>query len=82
MDNFLYEAIFIAKGHEKSDKEIIKIPELPYCIKDLGKDTDLCIVAESQDNLMGAIWTRILNETEKGFDMPGTKGRNQKEMLG
>ena len=59
LDNFLYEAIFIPEGHEKPDKEIIKIPELSCYIKDFGKDSDLCLVAESQGYLIGMIWTRI-----------------------
>lgn len=73
LDNFLYEAIFIPEGHEKPDKEIIKIPELFCYIKDFGRDSDLCLVAESQGNLIGAIWTRIFTETEKGFGYVDSK---------
>jgi len=43
------------------------LPELSCYIKDFGKDSDLCLVAESQGNLIGAVWTRIFTETEKGF---------------
>lgn len=73
LDNFLYEAIFIPEGEEKPDRDIIKIPELSCYTKDFGKDTDLCIVAESQGNLIGAIWTRIFTETEKGFGYVDSK---------
>lgn len=73
LDNFLYEAIFIPKGFDKPDKEIIKIPELSIYIKDFGKDSDLCIVAESQGCLVGAIWARIYAETEKGFGYVDSK---------
>jgi len=67
LESFLYDAIFIPDGHEKPDKEIIKIPELSRYIKDFGKDNDLCLVAELNGNLIGAIWTRIFTEAEKGF---------------
>ena len=73
LDNFLYEAIFIPRGQEKPGKEIIKIPELACYIKDFGKDTDLCLVAELHGKLIGAIWTRIYTETEKGFGYVDSK---------
>jgi GNAT superfamily N-acetyltransferase len=73
LDNFLYEAIFIPEGLEKPDKKIIQIPELVCYIKDFGKDSDGCLVAESQGELIGAIWTRIFTETEKGFGFVDSK---------
>lgn len=73
LDNFLHEAIFIPQGQEKPDKEIIKIPELACYIKDFGKETDLCLVAEIEGDLIGAIWIRIFPETEKGFGYVDSK---------
>ncbi len=73
LDYFLYEAIFIPEGQEKPEKEIIKIPELSSYIKDFGKDTDLCLVADLHGNLIGAIWTRIFTETERGFGYVDSK---------
>ncbi len=67
LDNFLYDAIYIPEGMGKPGKEIIKQPELSRYIKDFGKATDLCLVAESDGCLIGAIWTRIFTETEKGY---------------
>lgn len=67
LDSFLYEAIFISEGQEKPDKEIIKLPGLSCYIDDFGKDSDICMVAESHGNLIGAVWTRVFSETEKGF---------------
>ena len=67
LDHFLFEAIFIPEGQEKPDKEIIQIPELFCYIKDFGKDSDLCLVAEYQCDLIGAVWTRIYSGYEKGF---------------
>jgi len=67
LQHFLYEAIYIPAGREKPERSIIELPELACYIRDFGKDTDLCLVAESDGALKGAIWTRVLNETEKGF---------------
>ncbi|HEY0054028.1 MAG TPA: GNAT family N-acetyltransferase [Pedobacter sp.] len=36
-------------------------------VKDFGKDSDLCLVAEINGTLVGAIWTRIFPELERGF---------------
>lgn len=63
LDDFLYEAIFIPKGEEKPPKEIIKNEELQVYIKDFGfnKD-DNCLVAEYDNKIVGACWTRIMND--------------------
>lgn len=73
LDDFLYDAIFVPEGLEKPDKEIIKLPGLSRYIKDFGKDTDLCLVAELNGDLIGAIWTRIFTEIEKGYGFVDTK---------
>lgn len=61
--NFLYEAIFIPKGTEKPSREIINNEELQVYVKDFGnyKD-DNCIVAELNNKIVGACWTRIMND--------------------
>ena len=63
LDNFLYEAIFIPKGTEKPPREIINNEELQVYVKDFGnyKD-DNCIVAELNNRIVGACWTRIMND--------------------
>lgn len=67
LDKFLYEAIFIPIGQDQPVREIIKLPELSIYIKDFGKKDDICFVAELNNKLIGAIWTRIFTETEHGF---------------
>lgn len=63
LDNFLYEAIFIPKGTKKPPREIINNEELQVYVKDFGnyKD-DNCIVAELNNKIIGACWTRIMND--------------------
>ena len=63
LEDFLYEAIFIPAGAEKPSKEIIKNEELQVYIKNFGnyKD-DNCVVAEYNNKIVGACWTRIMND--------------------
>ncbi|ERI84519.1 acetyltransferase, GNAT family [Bacteroides pyogenes F0041] len=62
LDIFLYEAIFIPEGVEAPSKDIIKHPDLQMYISDFGKKTDVCYVAEVDRNIVGAVWTRIMND--------------------
>ena len=60
---FLYEAIFIPEGMEAPDRSIIDQPELAIYYDDFGKGkADNCIVAEVDGRVVGAVWTRIMND--------------------
>ena len=60
---FLYEAIFIPEGMEAPDRSIIDQPELAIYYDDFGKGkADNCIVAEVDGKVVGAVWTRIMND--------------------
>jgi ribosomal protein S18 acetylase RimI-like enzyme len=73
LDSFLYEAIFIPEGQEKSNRDIINLPELSRYINNFGQINDFCLVAELQGKLIGAIWTRVFCESEKGFGFVDSK---------
>ena len=61
--DFLYEAIFIPEGVEAPPKSVVDLPELRLYIEDFGKRTDdLCLVAECDGKVVGAVWTRIMND--------------------
>lgn len=60
--DFLYEAIFIPEGMEKPPKSIIEQPELQVYIADFGKADDWCLVAETKEKVVGAVWVRIMND--------------------
>ena len=63
LKDFLYEAIFIPEGVEAPDRDIIEKPELRIYYEDFGKDTaDHCLVAEDKGKVIGAVWTRIMND--------------------
>lgn len=62
LDEFLYEAIFIPDGVEAPPKSIIRQPELQVYVSDFGKKDDHCIVAEVNGEIIGVVWTRIMND--------------------
>lgn len=62
LEIFLYEAIFIPEGVEPLPKDIINHPDLNIYISDFGGKTDLCYVAEVSKKIVGAAWTRIIND--------------------
>ncbi len=63
LQDFLYEAIFIPEGVEPPVREIIEQPELKLYYEDFGKGmADYCIVADDNGRVIGAAWTRIMND--------------------
>lgn len=63
LEDFLFEAIFIPEGAEKPPKSIIENEELQVYIKDFGtQKDDNCLVAECDNKIVGACWTRIMND--------------------
>ncbi len=63
LEDFLYEAIFIPEGVEKPSRDIIRKEELQVYIKDFGTNKDdNCLLAECDNKIVGACWTRIMND--------------------
>ena len=63
LQDFLYEAIFIPQGVEPPAREIIYQPELKIYYEKFGTgEADYCIVADDDSRVIGAVWTRIMNE--------------------
>ena len=58
LKDFLYEAIFIPEGVEPPDRSIIEQPELSLYYDGF----DHCLVAEVDGKVVGAVWTRIMND--------------------
>ena len=63
LKEFLYEAVFIPEGADPPDRDIIERPELALYYEDFGTGkADHCIVAETAGKVIGAVWTRIMND--------------------
>lgn len=63
LKDFLYEAIFIPEGVEPPAREIIEQPELKLYYEEFGTGkADYCIVADDDGKVIGAVWTRIMND--------------------
>ena len=63
LKDFLYEAIFVPEGAEPPDRSIIYQPELSLYYDGFGDDpADNCLAAEVDGKVVGAVWTRIMND--------------------
>ncbi len=63
LKDFLYEAIFIPEGVDPPARDIINLPELKIYYEDFGTGrADYCIVADDDGKVIGAVWTRIMND--------------------
>ena len=63
LKTFIYEAIFIPEGVEPPPFDIIYQPEIALYYEQFGTGSaDNCIVAEIDGKVVGAVWTRIMND--------------------
>jgi ribosomal protein S18 acetylase RimI-like enzyme len=63
LKDFLYQAIFIPEGVEAPAREIVEDPELRIYYEDFGsRPGDHCLAAEAEGQVVGAVWTRIMND--------------------
>lgn len=63
LKDFLYEAIFIPEGIEPPAKDIVEKPELMVYTDGFGsRKGDYCLVADFGVKVVGAVWTRIMND--------------------
>ena len=63
LDDFLYEALFIPEGFPMPPKSIIENEDLQVYVRDFGnKPDDRCLVAEVDGMVVGAVWTRIMDD--------------------
>ena len=63
LKTFLYEAIFIPEGIKPPARDIVERAELRVYYDDFGSGrADHCLVAEAAGQVVGAVWTRIMND--------------------
>ena len=63
LEDFLYLAIYVPEGVEPPPRDIIEKPELELYISCFGfLEGDNCLVAEEDGRIVGAVWTRIMDD--------------------
>lgn len=63
LEDFLYEAIFIPEGVPAPPRSVIENEDLQVYIQDFGESSDdRCLVAEEDGKIVGAVWTRIMDD--------------------
>ncbi len=67
LNEMLYQAIFVPEGKEPLPKSVIEHPDIAKYIDNYGREGDICLVAEDEGKLVGAAWTRIFSEQDKGY---------------
>ena len=60
---FLYRAIYLPEGVEPPPRSVVDLPELQVYVTDFGtRPGDLCLVAEAEGIVVGAAWSRIMED--------------------
>ena len=63
LKDFLYEAIYIPQDITPPERSIIELPELSIYYEGFGDGAaDNCLLAEVDGKVVGAVWTRIMND--------------------
>jgi ribosomal protein S18 acetylase RimI-like enzyme len=68
LEDLLYEAIYQPDEAELISREVINVPKIRAYIDDFGqRKDDYCLVAVLNDQIIGAVWVRILAGEIKGY---------------
>ena len=63
LKDFLYEAIFVPEGMEPPDRNILEKPDLRVYTDGFStRKGDNCLVADMDGKVVGAVWTRIMDD--------------------
>ena len=63
LKEFTYLAIYVPQGVKIPPKSIVELPELKVYYQNFGSENgDICLVAETDNKIVGAVWTRIVND--------------------
>jgi len=68
LEDMLYEAVYQPDNQNPIPRSVLNVPEVYAYVKDFGKrEDDYCLVAESNDKIVGAVWVRIISGEIKGY---------------
>lgn len=70
LEDFLYEALWQPDPAQRLPREVVRIPELRAYVEAFGShDGDCCLVAETDGEVVGAAWSRMMH----GFGWTGER---------
>ena len=67
LEPFLYEAVFQPDPNNLIPREVTQTPEAKNYYEDFGRPHDRALLAEVDGQVVGAVWTRIIDGPVKGF---------------
>lgn len=67
LEKFTYLALYVPEGEEKFPYEIVFQPEISKYYKDIDLDREVVLVAVEDDEIIGAIWERLLDADKRGY---------------
>ena len=63
LQEFLYQAIYIPEGTKPPPRSVVDLPELQVYVAGFGTQSgDYCLVAEVAGTVVGAAWSRIMQD--------------------
>ena len=63
LEEFLYQAIFVPEGVDAPERSIVRNEDLQVYVRNFGMQADdRCLVAECNGKVVGAVWTRVMND--------------------
>ncbi|MCR8656706.1 GNAT family N-acetyltransferase [Paenibacillus endoradicis] len=66
--DMLYESLYVPKGKDPFNRDVIKEPSLSKYVEEWGREGDLGYIAvDEEGQLLGSITIRYFNESNKGF---------------
>jgi GNAT superfamily N-acetyltransferase len=67
LESFMYDAIFIPDGEERPSRDVLKFPEISRYFESFGRKGDYCLIAESDNEIIGTVWTRLFSEENRSY---------------
>lgn len=67
LSEMLFEAIYFPDKNQKLPKSIIFEPHISKYFENFGRYGDFAFVLTRENDLVGAIWTRLFSEADKSY---------------
>lgn len=65
--DFTYHALYVAPDEKPFERDILYTPEINKYYANFDVERELCVVAEDNFKLVGAIWGRVWDRDVKGY---------------